>query len=82
MEVFHLFCFIEILYYLCPMIMFLKYCLILTCISRFNEGRKGNGAQTLNEEINELINTFIGAAFVMGVVFIIFFILKTILFGF
>jgi len=64
------------------MIMFLKYCLIVTCISRFNEGRKGNVAKTLGEEIDDLINTFIGAAFVLGVVFIIFYILKAILFGF
>jgi len=62
--------------------MFIKYCLIVTCLSRFNEGRKGNGTKNIGEEIEEVINTFIGAAFVMGVVFLIFFILKTIFFGF
>ena len=82
MEVFHLFCFIEIFDYLCPMLTYLHYCLIVTCLSRFNEGRKGKGAKTIGEEIEELLNTFIGAAFVLGIVFLIFFILKTILFGF
>jgi hypothetical protein len=64
------------------MLTYLHYCLIVTCLSRFIQGRKGNVAQTLGEEIEELLNTFIGAAFVLGIVFLIFFILKTILFGF
>jgi hypothetical protein len=51
-------------------------------MSRFIQGQKGNVAKTLGDEIEELINTFIGAAFVLGVVFIIFYILKAILFGF
>ena len=64
------------------MLMFIKYCIIITCLTRFNEGRRGKVAESLGEELNEVINTFIGAAFVMGVVYLVFFILKVILFGF
>ena len=43
----------------------------MTCISRFNEGRKGRGVEKFGDEISEFLSTFLGIFVIGGIVYLI-----------
>ena len=49
----------------------LYYTLIMTCISRFNDGRKGRGADTIGDEIGEFVSTYFGVFVISSVIYLL-----------